>query len=95
MAFSLKSASAENLAPARSPIATNVPGAVVYTGQSRATLYKHMRRGLLPAYKNGRRTILFYEDLDRYMRALARADFKPIDTAANTDVDTSSVDPAV
>jgi hypothetical protein len=80
----------------RSPIATGVPGAVVYTGQSRATLYKRMRRGLLPAYKNGTRTILFYEDLDRYMRALARANFRPVDrdehAAGNSSPAVSSSD---
>src|SRR5262245_40362451 len=62
----------------RSALATDVPGAVRYTRQSRAQLYKHMRAGLLPAYKNGTRTIIFYDDLDRYMRALPRAKFHPL-----------------
>lgn len=62
----------------RHPLATDVPGAVRYTGQSRAQLYKHMRAGLLPAYKSGSRTIIFYDDLDRYMRALPRAKFTPV-----------------
>ena len=62
----------------RPQLATDVPGAVGYTGQSRAQLYKDMRTGLLPAYKNGTRTILFYDDLERYMRALPRAKFRPV-----------------
>ena len=65
---------------ARPPLATDVPGAVKYTGESRAQLYKDMRAGLLPAHKNGARTIIFYEDLDRYMRALPRARFSPPQT---------------
>ncbi|TJW14932.1 MAG: helix-turn-helix domain-containing protein [Mesorhizobium sp.] len=63
----------------RPRLATDVPGAVEYTGQSRAQLYNDMRTGLLPAYKNGARTILFFDDLDRYMHALPRAKFKPVD----------------
>src|SRR5262245_37818308 len=62
----------------RPRLATDVAGAVVYTVQSRAQLYKDMRAGLLPAYKNGARTVLFFDDLDRYMRSLPRATFKPL-----------------
>ena len=64
---------------ARPQLATDVPGAVDYTRQSRAQLYKDMRAGLVPAYKNGTRTILFFDDLDLYMRALPRAKFTPAD----------------
>lgn len=70
----------------RPRVATDVPGAVSYTGQSRAQLYKDMRSGLLPAYKNGARTILFFDDLDLYLRALPRAKFKPLE-AAEVDVE--------
>ena len=45
------------------------------------TTLKDMRAGLLAAYKNGKRTILFYDDLDRYMRRLPRAKFRPVDNA--------------
>ncbi|WP_027037081.1 helix-turn-helix transcriptional regulator [Mesorhizobium ciceri] len=67
----------------RPRLATDVPGAVDYTGQSRAQLYKDMRTGRLPAYKNGARTILFYDDLDSYMRALPRAKFRPVGDEKN------------
>ena len=65
----------------RPRFATDVPGAVSYTGQSRAQLYKDMRSGLLRAYKNGARTIIFFDDLDLYLRALPRAKFKPLEEA--------------
>lgn len=65
----------------RPQFATDVPGAVDYTGQSRAQLYKDMRSGRLPAYKNGTRTILFFDDLDLYLHALPRAKFKPLEEA--------------
>jgi len=67
----------------RKPFATDVPGAVKYTGASRAQLYKDMRAGLLQAHKNGTRTILFYDDLDRYMRGLPLARFKPVDAVGD------------
>ncbi|TPK52891.1 MULTISPECIES: hypothetical protein [unclassified Mesorhizobium] len=70
--------------------ATDVKGAVIYTGLCRAQLYKDMRAGLLLARKNGARTILFYEDLDRYLRALPRAKFKPVGEGCQAnDVDIS------
>jgi hypothetical protein len=65
----------------RPRLATDVPGAVEYTGQSRATLYNDMRSGRLPAFKSGARTIIFFADLDRYMHGLPRAKFKPPGTA--------------
>lgn len=58
-------------------IATDVPGAVDYSGQSRAQLYKDMRSGRLVAFKNGRRTFIFLDDLEGYLRALPRATFVP------------------
>lgn len=73
----------------RHQLVTDVPGAVDYTGQSRAQLYKDMRAGLLPAYKKGARTVLFFDDLDHYLRALPRAKFKPLEDA---DVDVAKRD---
>lgn len=78
----------------RHPAATDVPGAVQYTGQSRATLYKDMRSGVLPAYKKGVRTVLFYDDLDRYLRALPRATFKPVGHDGISDVDATLAAPS-
>ncbi|MBZ9724874.1 helix-turn-helix domain-containing protein [Mesorhizobium sp. CO1-1-11] len=65
-------------APTRPQLATDVKGAVIYTGLCRAQLYKDMRAGLLVARKKGARTILLYEDLDRYLKAMPEAKFKPL-----------------
>ncbi|WP_224543678.1 helix-turn-helix domain-containing protein [Mesorhizobium sp. CA16] len=62
----------------RPRLATDVKGAVDYTGLCRAQLYKDMRAGLLVARKKGSRTILLYEDLDRYLKAMPEAKFKPM-----------------
>lgn len=59
-------------------LATDVKGAVISTGVCRAQLYKDMRAGLLVARKKGSRTILLYEDLDRYLKAMPEAKFKPL-----------------
>lgn len=64
--------------PTRPQVATDVKGAVVYTGLCRAQLYKDMRAGLLVARKKGTRTILLYEELDRYLKAMPEAKFKPL-----------------
>ncbi|RUX16371.1 hypothetical protein EOA27_15590 [Mesorhizobium sp. M2A.F.Ca.ET.037.01.1.1] len=65
-------------APPRPQLATDVKGAVIYTGLCRAQLYKDMRAGLLIARKKGSRTILLYEELDRYLKAMPEAKFKPL-----------------
>ncbi|RUX48654.1 hypothetical protein EOA33_14915 [Mesorhizobium sp. M4A.F.Ca.ET.050.02.1.1] len=75
--MTLSKSSDTRTAAQRPQSATDVKGAVIYTGLCRAQLYKDMRAGLLIARKKGTRTILFYEDLDRYMRAMPRAKFKP------------------
>lgn len=59
------------------PAGTDLKGATLYTGLSRATLYKDIRDGLLIARKKGTRTILLYDDLDAYLRALPPAKFDP------------------
>ena len=66
----------------RPQLATDVKGAVIYTGLCRAQLYKDMRAGLLVARKKGSRTILLYEDLDRYLKAMPEAKFKPLPNQA-------------
>jgi hypothetical protein len=65
------------------PVATDVRGAVASTGLSRAQLYKDLRKGLLRAYKNGARTVILFEDLERYVRALPQARFTPIENEAS------------
>ncbi|UCI23505.1 hypothetical protein [Mesorhizobium sp. B2-8-5] len=67
-----------SLAPTRPQLATDVKGAVIYTGLCRAQLYKDMRAGLLVVRKKGSRTILLYEELDRYLKAMPEAKFKPL-----------------
>jgi hypothetical protein len=74
----------------RPKLVTDVPGAVDYTNQSRATLYNAMRSGMLPAYKSGARTILFYDDLDRYMHGLPRARFKPPKDETEAEAESAS-----
>ncbi|RUW27300.1 hypothetical protein EN858_22265 [Mesorhizobium sp. M4B.F.Ca.ET.215.01.1.1] len=80
-----KSGRTPTATPQRPQSATDVKGAVIYTGLCRAQLYKDMRAGLLMARKKGARTVLFYEDLDRYLRALPHAKFKPAGEVAPAD----------
>jgi hypothetical protein len=69
---------------------TDIPGAVDASGLSRAQLYKDMRSGKLVAHKNGNRTLIFLVDLERYLRALPVAKFRPVDDAKLDDTDVDS-----
>jgi len=51
------------------PIAVTIPEAVRLSGQSRTTLYEALKNGL-PARKAGRRTLIMYDDLKRYISDL-------------------------
>jgi excisionase family DNA binding protein len=42
------------------------------SGLPRVTIYSAMKRGDLPAYKSGRRTLIMLDDLARYVRSLPR-----------------------
>lgn len=48
------------------PRATDIIGAVAYTGMSRATLYAEMKKGALKFVKIGGATRLEYNELDRW-----------------------------
>ncbi|WP_217355588.1 helix-turn-helix domain-containing protein, partial [Ruegeria sp. HKCCA4008] len=48
------------------PRATDIIGAVAYTGMSRATLYAEMKTGALKFVKIGGATRLEYNELDRW-----------------------------
>ncbi|WP_171172586.1 AlpA family transcriptional regulator [Ruegeria sp. HKCCA0370] len=48
------------------PRATDVSGAVSYTGMSRATLYAEMKAGNLKCVKIGGATRFEYDELDRW-----------------------------
>ena len=48
------------------PRATDITGAVTYTGMSRATLYAEMKAGHLKYVKIGGATRLEYDELDRW-----------------------------
>ena len=51
-------------------IAYTIPEAVEATGISRTMIYKAMEEGRLTAKKNGKRTLILREELERFMRAL-------------------------
>lgn len=55
------------------PRATDVNGAVRYTGMSRATLYAEMKAGNLKYVKLGGATRLEYGELDRWFDAKVKA----------------------
>ncbi|CUH45418.1 helix-turn-helix domain-containing protein [Ruegeria atlantica] len=53
------------------PRATDVSGAVTYTGMSRSTLYEEMKAGRLKYVKIGNSTRLEYDELDRWFNQVA------------------------
>lgn len=59
-------------------IAIDIPAAVDISGLSRAQLYKDLRAKRLAAYKNGSRTLIFVDDLEKFLRGLPAAQFKPL-----------------
>jgi excisionase family DNA binding protein len=54
------------------PRATDVSGAVTYTGMSRSTLYEEMKSGRLKYVKIGNSTRLEYDELDRWFDEVAQ-----------------------
>tara|TARA_R110002096_G_scaffold122204_36_gene264813 strand:- start:7432 stop:7617 length:186 start_codon:yes stop_codon:yes gene_type:complete len=48
----------------------NIPEGVVYSGLSRSSLYDALKRGDLTAKKAGRRTLISFAELDRYLSDL-------------------------
>ena len=52
------------------PIAVTIPDAVKASGLSRSSLYEALKCGDLTARKAGRRTLILYADLERYIGSL-------------------------
>lgn len=52
------------------PIAVSIPDAVRLLGCSRSGLYEALRRGDLVARKAGRRTLILFRDLEKYVANL-------------------------
>jgi excisionase family DNA binding protein len=53
-----------------SPIALSLPEAVAVSKMSRTELYRVIRRGDLAAKKQGRRTLILRDELERFLSAL-------------------------
>lgn len=54
----------------QSPIAVTIPDAVKATGMSRTSIYEALKRGDLTARKAGRRTLIWFSDLEAYLASL-------------------------
>ncbi|WP_300974583.1 helix-turn-helix domain-containing protein [Sphingomonas sp. LHG3406-1] len=52
------------------PIAVTIPEAVKLSGLSRTALYDALGRNAISARKAGRRTLISFEDLERYLHSL-------------------------
>lgn len=57
------------IVPLDQKIALSVEEAVSLTPYGRSTIYEAMKQGALPARKNGRRTYIMRDDLDRFLRS--------------------------
>ena len=55
------------------PIAVTIPQAVAMTGISRTSLYKLFAEGKLSRKKNGKRSLILVEDLERVVKSLPEA----------------------
>lgn len=56
----------------KSPIAVTIPDAVKATGMSRTSIYEALKRGDLTARKAGRRTLIWFADLEAYLASLPK-----------------------
>ena len=54
-------------------LSVTIPEAVEMTGISRTSLYKLFAEGRLPRKKNGKRSLILVEDLERVVRSLPAA----------------------
>lgn len=59
--------SARSKDAARKPLALGVREAAQAIGISRATLYRHIKSGLIPAHKCGERTLLLTSEIEHYL----------------------------
>ncbi|MEW9805296.1 helix-turn-helix transcriptional regulator [Mesorhizobium marinum] len=54
-------------------LSVTIPEAVAMTGISRTSLYKLFAEGKLPRKKNGKRSLILVEDLERVVKSLPEA----------------------
>ena len=54
----------------QTPIAVTIPDAVRATGMSRTAIYDALKRQDIIAKKAGRRTLIYFADLQAYMASL-------------------------
>lgn len=54
-------------------IAVTIPDAVAMTGISRSSIYKLFAEGKLSRRKNGKRSLILVEDLERVVKSLPEA----------------------
>lgn len=54
-------------------LSVTIPEAVEMTGISRSSLYKMFSEGKLPRRKNGKRSLILIEDLERVVKSLPEA----------------------
>jgi excisionase family DNA binding protein len=52
------------------PLAVSIPDAVKATGMSRTSIYEALKRAEISAIKSGRRTLIPFADLERYLASL-------------------------
>lgn len=52
------------------PIAVTIPDAVKVSGMSRTSIYEALKRGDLTGRKAGRRTLIWFADLEAYLANL-------------------------
>jgi hypothetical protein len=51
-------------------ISVSIPDAVLMTGIGRSSLYKLLNEGKITPRKQGKRTLILVEDLERYVQSL-------------------------
>lgn len=51
----------------KTPIALTIPDAVKASGMSRTSIYEALKRGDLTGKKSGRRTLIWFADLEAYL----------------------------
>ena len=54
-------------------LSVTIPEAVAMTGISRTSIYKLFAEGKLPRKKNGKRSLILVEDLERVVKSLPEA----------------------
>ncbi len=55
-------------------IAVSIPEAIEMSGIKRSSLYELFKAGKIQPRKNGKRTLILVDDLERYLKSLPVAD---------------------